>query len=249
MSLHIKSLIRKFFERFFWRQHPESALRYLPVVDAIKKANLTHAKILEVGSGSLGITPYFKKNIDGADVDFTGPSSSYLHKIKGTADDLPFKKNSYDVSICVDTLEHLEKGKRQEAIYELLRVTKKLVILVMPVGQLAQDQDKKLYDYWRKIMGSPNQFFEEHLRYGLPSVDEILVFIDKSARKLKKEVKVKSSPSLNLFVRNILMKTWISKNKFLYYLYMKGYLLALPLLRLANFGNCYRRVFVIEFSS
>ena len=45
------------------------------------------------------------------------------------------------------------------------------------------------------------------------------------------------------------MKSWISKNKYLYYLYLKGFLLLLPFLRNANFGKCYRRIFVIEFVS
>src|SRR3989304_1300846 len=94
MNLNGKILIRNFFNKFYFRQHPEAALRYLPVVSAIKKGNLVNSKILEVGSGSLGITPYLKREIDAVDIDFSGPRTNLLNEIKGQADDLPFRKNS-----------------------------------------------------------------------------------------------------------------------------------------------------------
>ena len=110
--MNIENIIKKFFDKFFWRQHPEAALRYLPVAEFIKKAGLSDSKILEVGSGSLGIIPYFKKSIDGLDIDFSGPQTKLLNKIKGNVTSLPFRKNAYEVVISVDVLEHLEKEKR-----------------------------------------------------------------------------------------------------------------------------------------
>lgn len=259
MNFNARKVLKKFFDRFFWRQHPETALRYLPVVAAIKQAGLADAKILEVGSGSLGIIPYLraqrenmpsylKRPIDGVDIDFSGPATPLLTKIKGSAESLPFRKNSYDVVVSVDTLEHLPSQNRQRAIYEMLRVAKKLAIIVVPVGDLSQNQDKELDLLWRKIFGEGNQFLAQHIKHGLPTQDQILVYIDKCRRLLKKNARVSSSPLLNLQVRQLLMRTWISKNKLSYYLYLKGYLLLIPFLRLANFGNCYRRIFVIELA-
>lgn len=245
----ILNFAKRFFDNFFWGQHPEAALRYLPVVAAIKKARLTDSRILEVGSGSLGITPYLKKKIDGLDIGFTGPQTELVNKIKGHADNLPFWKNSYDVVISTDVLEHLAKERREKVIYEMLRVAKKLAVIVAPQGELSERQDKELDAHFQKVFGTRNQFLEEHVRNGLPRTAEILVALDKSLRKLAKKAKIGSFPVLNLAVRDILMKTWMSRNKFIYYLYLKGYLLFLPLLKLANFGNCYRRVFVIEFES
>ena len=249
MSLSAENYIRIFFNKFFWRQHPEAALRYWPVVREIKKANLEKSKILEVGSGSLGIVPYLKRAIEGVDIDFSGPQTKFLNKIKGEAASLPFGKNSYDVAISVDVIEHLESEKRLKAIYELLRVAKNLAIIVVPAGSLSEDQDRKLDLYFQKEFGYKNQFLKEHVLNGLPKVEEMLVAIDKSLRKLNKKAEVESYPNLNLVIREILMRTWISKNKFFYYLYLKGFLLILPLLKSANFGNCYRRVFVVEFAS
>lgn len=246
-SINIKRVAKIIFDKFFWRQHPEAALRYLPVVAQIKKAHLTDSKILEIGSGSLGIIPYLRRQIDGVDVDFSGPKTDLLNKIKGRADQLPFKRNSYDVCISVDVLEHLPAQTRERAIYEMLRVSKKMALIVVPCGKLSQDQDKELKKIWDKVFEKDNQFLSEHITYGLPEPQEILVYIDRSARKLEKRAKTKSYANLNLKVRKFLMITWISKNKFIYYLYLKGYLLLLPLLRICNFGETYRRVFVVEF--
>lgn len=248
MNFNVEAIIRAFFDKFFWRQHPDSALRYIPVVNILKSKDLTNSKILEVGSGSLGIVPYIRRKIDGVDVDFGGPQTGLLNKIKGSAQKLLFRKNSYDVVISVDVLEHLEKTLRNEAIYEILRVASKLAIFVVPTGLNAQLQDKKLNTVWEKTHGNQNQFLQEHVKYGLPTTDQMLVDIDKSLRKLGKKAKIDSFPILNLALREILMRTWITNNKFLYFLYMKGYLLLLPFLLKCNFGECYRRLFVIELA-
>lgn len=245
----IKKAIINFFNKFYWRQHPEAALRYYPIVRAIKSAKLEDSKILEIGSGSLGITPYLKKKIDAVDVDFSGPQTELVNKIKGTATDLPFRKNSYDVVISADTLEHIEGASRYKAIEEMVRVAKKMAIIAVPVGELSQNQDRELEKYWNKVFKEKNSFLTEHVANGLPKVEEILVTIDKSLRKYSKSAEIKSYPNLNLKVRKILMKTWISKNPLKYYLYLKGYLLLLPILKHLNFSETYRRVFVIEFSA
>lgn len=244
----LKNTAKLLFDKFFKNQHPESALRYLPVVSVLNKHHLQNSKILEVGSGSLGITPYLQKPIDGVDIDFSGPQTPLLYKIHGSSLNLPIRKNSYDVAICVDTLEHIEKENRQKAISEIINSAKKIAIIVVPVGNFSEMQDKKLDAYFQKVFGKKNNFLSEHVKNGLPTTDEILVILDRVLTSLGKKAKISSFPLLNLKIREILMKTWISNNRYIYYLYLKGYLLLLPLLRLANWGNCYRRMFVVEFT-
>src|SRR3989344_5164298 len=212
MSSKIKKTIKNFFNKFYWKQHPEAALRYLPIVSELKNLHLEDSKILEIGSGSLGIIPYLKRSIDGLDVDFSGPQTKLLRKIKGSAINLPFRKNDYDVALCADTLEHIEPENREQSIYE--------------------KQDLFANARWQHVFGNNYQFLDEHIKYGLPKTEEILVFIDKSLRKLNKKAKVSSHSNLNLVIRKILINTWISKNKLIYYTYLKGFLLLLPLLRL-----------------
>lgn len=247
MNLQNNEKLKNFINKHFWAQHPESALRYLPVVGQIKKLNLTSPRILEIGSGSVGITPYYKHSLDGIDVDFSGPTSIFINKIKGKAWELPFKKNEYDITISVDVLEHIPPNLREKSIYEMLRVTKTLAVIVVPTSSESEQQDIELTQLWQKTFNIKNQFLDEHVKYGLPQAEDVLVYIDKSKRLLKKKVKIASYPNLNLFIRNLLMRTWITKNKYIYYFYLKGLLLLVPILKYCNFGKTYRKVFVIEF--
>lgn len=249
MNSKSKLLVTNLVNKFYWRQHPEAALRYLPIVSRLKKDKLENSKILEIGSGSLGIIPYIRRKIDGIDVDFTGPKTDLLNAIYGNAWDLPFTKNAYEVTLSVDVLEHLGKNKREKAVYEMLRVAKKLAIIVVPTGVDSQNQDRQLQAHWNKIFKQKNQFLEEHVEHGLPTVEEVLVDISKSLHKLKKRAKVKSYPNLNLQIRKLMMLSWITKNRFLYYFYMKGLLPFVPIIRHLNFGKTYRHIFVIEFTS
>jgi len=248
MNLQNNKKLKTLIDKYFWAQHPEAALRYLPVVGQLKKLGLNQPKILEIGSGSVGITPYYKHNIDGIDVDFSGPPSKFIKRIKGKAWDLPFKKNEYDVTISVDVLEHIPPNLREKSIYEILRVTKTLAVIVVPTSSESQKQDIELKQLWQKTFNIKNQFLDEHVKYGLPQSEEILVYIDKCKRLLNKKIKITSYPNLNLFVRNLLMRTWITKNKYIYYFYLKGLLLLVPILKYCNFGKTYRKIFVIEFS-
>ncbi|MBI4990704.1 methyltransferase domain-containing protein [Candidatus Gottesmanbacteria bacterium] len=88
---------------FFYRWHPEVALRYMPIVSEIKKLD-EEISILEVGSGGLGITPYLRKKMTGVDVEFKPPFHPLLHKIEALATKLPFKDGSFDVVISIDML-------------------------------------------------------------------------------------------------------------------------------------------------
>lgn len=248
MNFSIFNLIRNFFDKYYKYQHPETALRYLPVVDEIKRLKLTKSKILEIGSGSYGITPYLKEKIDGVDIDFSGPQSPLVNQIKGDAANLKFRKNSYDVVISVDVLEHIKPQQRILSIEQMLKIAKRLLVIVVPTGELAQKQDRELNKLWQSIMKEPNQFLAEHVKNGLPTTDQILVGLDKSLKLIGKKARVKSHPLLNLSVRNLLMRTWITKSKIVYYIYLKGFLVLVPILKYANFGNCYRRVFVIELA-
>ena len=247
MNLSVENNLKKFFNKFYLFKQTGEALKYAPVVSEIKKRGLTSSKILEIGLGPLGITPYLKTQIGAPDIDFSGLKSNLPAKIKVRGEKFSFKANSYDVSVSVDSLENIPFMNREKAVFEMLRVTKKLAIIVVPCGEASEDQDKQLRNHWNKIFNKKNQYLEEHIKNGLPKVEEILVYIDKSKRLLGKNSQIKSYPNLNLFVRNILMRTWITKNKYSYYLYMKGYLLIVPILKYCNFGKTYRRVFVIEF--
>ena len=59
------------------RWHPTLALRYLPMLKYINNSDT----VLEVGSGTLGIGPYLKRNFTGVDIEFSGPKWPKMKRV------------------------------------------------------------------------------------------------------------------------------------------------------------------------
>ncbi len=222
---------------FFYRQHPETALRYGPIVGFLKKERLNSSNILEVGSGSYGIAPYLKKEITGIDTNFDEPEYPLLKQVKSSGEKIPFQDNSFDVVILSDVLEHVPKKSRSSILDEAIRVSKKLVIVSGPFGKQAARQDKKLADYSLKKLGKMHSFFEDHLKFGLPEIKDIEA-VGLRNKKVKQVELIGNY--LNLKVREWLMKFFITKNKLVFYFYLKGLMLIVPVLRILNGPPCYR---------
>lgn len=229
----------------FYRWHPEVALRYLPIVDEIKKMR-NDVRILEVGSGGLGITPYLRKKVTGVDVEFKPPFHPLLHKIEATATKLPFKSDSFDVVISTDMLEHLEKKDREKAIFEMVRIARKKVFIGVPVGRTALEQDRKLDEYYQKRFGERFLFLEEQISFGLPEKEEIHDIIEGAGIAHQKELRIKIIGNENLHLREFLMKGWITKNFFMDVFYRKIILLFLPFMRYFNKEPSYRQIFFVD---
>ncbi len=69
---------------------------------------------------------------------------------------LPFKEKSFDVVLCKEVIEHLEKAEGEEVIRELEQIARRQVIITTPVGGYIQQE----YD------GNP---FQEHLSARAPT--------------------------------------------------------------------------------
>jgi predicted SAM-dependent methyltransferase len=230
--------------KLFHRWHPTLALRYLPMLKYISSKD----KILEVGSGTLGIGPYLGKGFTGVDVEFKGPNWPKMKKVEASATKLPFKDNSFDVVINSDMLEHLPQEKRQLAINEMMRVCKKTLIIGVPIGNQAHLQDKALDQIYLQVHGARHPFLEEQTEFGLPSHKEISQSIKTAANKFKKSYQLSIIPNLNLSLRMWLMKGWISKNPITNIFFRKILLLFIPILRLFNQDPVYRKIFVIQIN-
>jgi ubiquinone/menaquinone biosynthesis C-methylase UbiE len=59
--------------------------------------------------------------------------------VQGDVRHLPFADKSFDVVICLEVLEHLEREDGEKLLKELERVAKRQVILSTPVGKYKQD--------------------------------------------------------------------------------------------------------------
>lgn len=227
----------------YYRQHPETALRYLPIVELIKKLKLTNSKILEVGSGSYGISPYLKKHIVGVDTSFDEPEYPLLRQVKASGAKIPFKSKKFDLVILSDVLEHIPVKFRTDTLNESIRVAKHFLIISGPFGEEAAEQDKRLAKHSFNRTGKMHPFFEEHLKLGLPEVEDVIKILKQNKRVLNIEI---YDGFLNLGVREKLMKIYITNNKLVYYFYLKGLMPLVPILRLFNKKPTYRTLLCIK---
>jgi hypothetical protein len=210
----------------FYRWHPQLYLRYAPIVSYIAKLNLARPKILEVGSGSLGIGPYLKRELVGIDIDFSGPDWPQMTKVIATGKSLPFRNKSFDIVICTDTLEHIPPHLRQRVTAELLRVTRNDLILAFPAGNLAAKQDRQLDRLYRRRFGQPFPFLTEHIRYGLPDTNQVKTWL--------KPARITTFSAHNLKLRRWFMSGWMTKLSLVNVFFRKILLLFLPLLKLLD---------------
>lgn len=229
-------------KRIYFRKHPEAALRYLPLVDYLKKNNLENTRILEVGSGSYGIAPYLHKKVVGVDMDFSEPEYELLKQVKGSGDELPFSDGEFDVVILSDVLEHIPPPSRKKSVDEAIRVASRVILISGPFGRLAAAQDKRLSEYSIRKIGSMHHFFADHLEYGLPEVSDIEKYSFNN--KKVKYFKIVGQ-YLNLNAREWLMKFFITKSKLGYYFYLKGLMPLVPILAKMNTKPCYRTLVAI----
>lgn len=216
----------------FNRWHPEVAVRYLPVVREIK--SLGKPSVLEIGSGGLGIAPYLGSKVTGVDTNFSPPFHPLLEKVVGSALDLPFSDKSFDVVIAVDILEHVAPEKRKKVLEEMRRVARKEIIIAVPTGIQAEEQDKELAKEYQTSNQKEYQFFAEHEMYGLPQEKDLRLLIGNNARMEKNEP---------LRLKNFLMRGWMRPGLLHKVFYWKILLLIIPLFSLFNRPPYYRTIF------
>lgn len=230
---------------YFYRWHPEVAIRYLPIVDQIRKIK-DNINILDVGSGGLGIAPYIKREVTGVDLEFLPPLHRSLKKVKASAMKLPFKNNSFDIVLSVDMLEHLNRNDRQLAIDEMFRVARKVIFIAVPCGNLSTKQDYELDKLYFAKYKSHYHFLQEQLSFGLPEAGDIKKSIIFSARKMHKKIRLKEEGNENLKLRWLLMKSFISDNIIINIFFRKLLLFALPLFRQMDSEPPYRKIFKVD---
>ncbi len=151
-------------------------------------------KILDIGSGTAykGRSSYLKQaikknhptpeNISYYEVDISGAPDFVVDLEK---EKLPFKNKSFDCTICTEVLEHLENP--QEVFEELVRVTKKNIVISLP-------------NCWAPLISKIVKNKENMVFYGLPAevpkdrhkwffnYSDAEKFIKKTAKKFNLEI-------------------------------------------------------------
>lgn len=161
-------------------------LRYSPIVKKLKEILRKSKKplsVLEIGSGSIGITRFYNGKVVGIDIEAEKYKNPRLSFIKGSATRLPFADSSFDVVISVDTLEHLTRKEQIKMVLEAYRVAKKHIFFTYPVG--FSKYHKKIVTTWKK--SHLTESLKEHLHGGTAKGDEVPQALKGRKCKIAKE--------------------------------------------------------------
>jgi hypothetical protein len=139
------------------------------------------SSLLEVGSGSRGIATYLSSpwRVTACDRDFSDygarrrPAGGDVERVVGDALALPFDDRSFDVAVSLDMLEHIPSDLRGQALRELVRVSRRAVVVGCPCGAPALAADRRLALFYGRIRRPIPAWLREHLDNGLPEAHEL----------------------------------------------------------------------------
>jgi SAM-dependent methyltransferase len=157
----------------------DSALRYRAVIQLFADIYHPDLAVLEVGSGSAGITEFLNHAVTGLDASFertANRKSELLEKVRGAATRLPFSDRSYDVVLSVDMLEHVPPKDRQICLAEMVRVLRPggRAIIAFPADTAGERLDLQLDKAYRKRHARDHPWLIEHIERGLPRTKDIV---------------------------------------------------------------------------
>ena len=116
--------------------------------------NLKNKKVLDIGGerGEFCKILSEKRNCQALNLEPGLVAGGFVHKtIIGTADKLPFRKESFDVVLFRGVIQHIPTGKKLESLKEIHRVLKKdgiAYVMIPPWYNPLSGQDIKPFQYF-----------------------------------------------------------------------------------------------------
>jgi SAM-dependent methyltransferase len=149
----------------------QSYERYNEIAKLLPRCNAT--KVLDIGSG--GCSPLVEVCPKVLSLDIINKKGV---DIVADASHLPFRYNAFDCIVAVDMLEHLKRNERAQAIQEMKKVGR-LVIVHVPLNDndkfMARTADLLFYNFVKHRLGYNEKNTLEHLKCGYPTPAEIEV--------------------------------------------------------------------------
>jgi SAM-dependent methyltransferase len=163
--MHLRRMIRRLLPRSSIHQY-DTYERLRLAADALGGENRT---VLDVGGlrGQLQRFIPAGTRVYAVNVTFDGDMVADGHS-------LPNPDGSVDAVCCLDVLEHLPRANREQFTCECRRVARKVVVVVVPLwSEQHAEHEHRLFCDGEQDEDS-RRFLEEHVRFGLPTLDELL---------------------------------------------------------------------------
>lgn len=238
------------------RSQPHQYIRYQPVLEHLRAGaeKGRAASVLEVGSGSLGVTRFWPHPVTGVDLCFDGADLGHLQQCNCSAAALPFPDGSFETVLSVDMLEHLEPAVREAAVREMVRVCRGTLLIGVPCAPDAQAAERWGVARCRQAAASAGSearraeierrgaFLHEHEAYGLPTEAHMVDLITRSSTSVG-TIEVTGNESVRAW--KFLLHSLVPFRPGLVPLVRGSSLVVLPLLVRDRSGGFYRRFFTV----
>jgi SAM-dependent methyltransferase len=129
-------------------------------------------KLLDVGGADRGLKKFLPQNIAYHSLDYTG-KQDFVHNLEEFP--LPIKDNSFDIIVCLETLEHTLYPHK--VMKELLRIAKPKALFLLSMPNEYNFYCRLNYLIGKKTeVQEPFQVIDKHLHIQLPRVNDIIKF-------------------------------------------------------------------------
>lgn len=202
-------------------------------------------KVLDVGGYGAKLSWFLPEDTNFTIMDSKTPPEKLDNNVvykQGNAQKIPFSDRNFELVVCTDMLEHVDKPFRAPIIRELIRVSKNHLILGVPCGNgLIGRAEEKVLEQFRITTGTDHPFLKEHRAFGLPDeakIDEIL------SKEGVSYFKVKEGNLMNWYIQQLYTSVInehqaIRPNAFDFYRYFNDNLFELGNLRTPVYRTIY----------
>jgi hypothetical protein len=255
----MRNLVKDRLLRAYLWTNRQAAIRYIPVTSEIKHLKCCETGVLEVGSGSLGLARYTKRDIVGADIKVVGPRYQNMSLVQADARTLPFSDDAFEFVCSLDMIEHLPKEKRADVILEICRVARKKVVIGVPCSkETEQLEDRARAVYWmvlknpryskqrRERLVSENRALLEHSEFGLPSTEEIRDWIKGYERQSGIRVRIREVGNESRYVWYLGVLANMKYSYLRWVVTSFGFIVLFPFIAKTGLGGYYRTLFFVE---
>lgn len=146
-------------------------MRYFPILRELRRVldMKSGCKVLEIGSGAIGLGEFWHYPFVGCDVTFAERPRPPMRPVRCSGSRLPFADQSFDAVVASDVMEHVPPEWRRTVVAEALRVSRKVVVIGYPSGPSAMAADRDLRGWYLKKKQVPPAWLEEHMMHPFPN--------------------------------------------------------------------------------